>query len=215
MREKLVNAADRMVAVIAARQHGAISTAQLYAAGLTANGIARRVAAGRLHRVHRGVYAVGHAGLSREGAWMAAVVACGEGALLSHLSAAMLWGMLKSRQAAVHVSVPTPGGRARRKALHVHRCATLSPSHARLRSNIPVTSPARTLWDLRRVAPGDEFRRALRQAEFLRLPIHELEADRTRSELERRFLALCRRARLPAPEVNVRVGAFLVDLLWR
>jgi very-short-patch-repair endonuclease len=79
-----------------------------------------------------------------------------------------------------------------------------------------VTNPARTLTDLRRVLPAAQFAAALREAEYLRLPIGDrFESDRTRSELEARFLALCRRHRLPQPEVNVRVGPFKVDFLWR
>ncbi|MGH2984486.1 MAG: type IV toxin-antitoxin system AbiEi family antitoxin domain-containing protein [Solirubrobacterales bacterium] len=74
----------------AARQHGVVTFAQLRAAGVLSSGIADRVAAGRLHRVHRGVYAVGHSGLSQDGRWLAAVLACGERAVLSHRSAAAL-----------------------------------------------------------------------------------------------------------------------------
>ena len=82
------------------------------------------------------------------------------------------------------------------------------------RDNIPVTTPSRTLRDLRRTLPQPQFERALRQAEFLGLPVADLDPDHTRSELEARFLALCRRHRLPKPEVNVRIGRHLVDFLW-
>jgi hypothetical protein len=78
-----------------------------------------------------------------------------------------------------------------------------------------VTTPARTIADLRRTAPRWEFRRAIRQAEVLGLPLGEVPSERTRSDLERDFLKICRRYRLPAPEVNVEVGAYLADFLWR
>jgi predicted transcriptional regulator of viral defense system len=88
---------DRLVAQIAARQHGVVTFAQLLSAGLTPKGITRRVAAGRLHRLYRGVYAVGHAGLSSEGRWFAAVAACGERTVLSHRSAAELLRLLPAK----------------------------------------------------------------------------------------------------------------------
>jgi very-short-patch-repair endonuclease len=85
-----------------------------------------------------------------------------------------------------------------------------------MRSRIPVTTPARTLLDLRRVVPDWQWRRAVRQAEFKKLRLGpEIETDRTRSDLERDFLQLCRRHGLPAPEVNVRIGRWTVDFLWR
>jgi predicted transcriptional regulator of viral defense system len=98
---------DIWIARLAARQHGVISVGQLIAAGLTYEAIRRRVRAGRLHRVFRGVYAVGHRSLTFQGWWMAAVLACGEGAVLSHLSAAMHWGLLKARRGPIDVTVPT------------------------------------------------------------------------------------------------------------
>jgi very-short-patch-repair endonuclease len=161
------------------------------------------------------VYAVGHAGLSNEGRWMAAVLACGEGAVLSHRSAAALW-TIAPLPSVIEVMVSGDAGRRPRNGLRIHRSLTLRPSQTTRRAGIPVTKPSRTLEDLKRALPSDQFAAALRQAEFLRLPIGEqLEPDHTRSELEGRFLALCRRHRLPKPEVNVRVGPFLVDFLWR
>jgi very-short-patch-repair endonuclease len=152
---------------------------------------------------------------------MAAVLACGPAAVLSHVSAAELWGMLRSRRpspAAARdcVSHITVSGNARqRRGIHVHRSRTLDVHQVTRRLNIPVTTPSRTLADPRRLLPQPQFAAALRQAEFLRLPIDPaLESDRTRSELEARFLDLCRRHRLPKPEVNVRVGPFTVDFLW-
>jgi predicted transcriptional regulator of viral defense system len=145
-----------------------ITFEQLLAAGLSPAGITRRVQAGRLHRIHKGVYAVGHRGLSREGWWMAAVLACGAGAVLSHTSAAVLWGMRDRRNGPIHVTVPSSGGRARRSGLRIHR-SPLLPSETTVRSRIPVTRPDRTLSDLRRIVPEREYREALRKAEYLRL----------------------------------------------
>jgi very-short-patch-repair endonuclease len=208
--------ADAAVAHIAASQHGVVSLTQLTAAGIDRNGIWRRLRAHSLYRIHRGVYAVGHAGLSQHGIWRAAVLACGPGAVLSHASAAALWKVIASPLSLTHVTVPGDGGRKRRQGIVVHRSATLLLSHTILWNSIPVTKPARTLEDLRRVSPPNEFAAALRQAEYLRLPLGDRrEPDHTRSELEALFLRLCRRHRLPTPEVNVRVGPYTVDFLWR
>ncbi len=114
---------------------------------------------------------------------------------------------------AIHVTVP--GGARKRPGINVHRSRTLTPDQMTRRDNVPVTTPSRTLADLRRLLPRAEFGAALRQAEYLRLPIDPaLQPDRTRSELERRFLAVCRRHRLPKPAVNVTVGPFVVDFAW-
>jgi len=214
-------ASDRVqaaIAAVAARQHGVITTAQVLSCGLTSPGITNWVRAGRLHRVHRGVYAVGHPGISLEGEWMAAVLACGPAAVLSDLSAAMLWRMLEPRSALIHVTVRGGGGRARREGLVIHRRSTLPPGQSTARDDIPVTSTARTLDDLRRNSSTAEYRRALRQAEYLRLPLDDAaraDADGTRSGLEAEFLSFCKRHRLPTPEVNARIGPFTVDFLWR
>jgi very-short-patch-repair endonuclease len=153
---------------------------------------------------------------------MAAVLACGPDAVLSHLSAAEHWGMLRSRRtpspagfggSVPHVTVP---GEARsRNGIKVHRSRTLLRSQTTRRLGIPVTTPSRTLADLRRTIPPKRFAAALREAEFLGLPVDpRLEPDRTRSDMEALFLGLCRRRRLPKPEVNVRIGEFDVDFLW-
>ncbi|HKH41145.1 MAG TPA: DUF559 domain-containing protein [Solirubrobacterales bacterium] len=153
---------------------------------------------------------------------MAAVLACGEGAVLSHTSAGELWGMLRSRRPSspagvdvhAHVTVPTEAGR-RRRGIVIHRSRTLDTRQVTRRLGIPVTTPTRTLRDLRRTLPQLQFAAALRQAEFLDLPLEDsLATDRTRSELEARFLAHCRRHRLPQPDVNARVGDIVVDFAW-
>jgi very-short-patch-repair endonuclease len=214
MRDKRVNA-DAEVAAMAAQQHGVVTIAQLNRAGLLRPAVSRRVAAGRLHRVHRGVYAVGHRGLSKEGRWMAAVLACGDGAVLSHRSAAELWELLPTSPGAVHVTVPgRSGGRRKRHGLRIHR-SSLPTCDSTARSGIPVTTPARTIADLKRSVRAATARKAIREAEFRGLDLGDTDADHTRSELERAFLRLCRRHGLPEPEVNVRVGRFTVDFLWR
>jgi very-short-patch-repair endonuclease len=214
MREQVVNT-DAKVAAIAARRHGIVTFTQLKSAGVSRSGIYRRVAAARLHRVHRGIYAVGHRGLSREGRWMAAVLACGGGGVLSHRSAAELWELLPATQDPIHVTVPAQsGGRGKRDGLRIHR-SSLPRSDVTARSRIPVTTPARTVADLKRCVPADTLRKAIREAEFRGLDLGDTDTDRTRSELERVFLRLCRRHHLPEPEVNVRVAGFTVDFLWR
>jgi very-short-patch-repair endonuclease len=212
---KKVAPPDARVAAIAARQHGVVSIGQLRGAGLGDDVVSRRVTAGRLHRVHRGVYAVGHPALNFRGRCMAAVLAIGEGALLSHRSAAALWRMLPVAPGPIDVSLSSRGGRMQRRGIRIHRPASLSPDHGTHRYGIPITTPARTISDLRQVAPAPEHRRAVRQAEVLGLDIGDDPArDRTRSQLEHLFLRLCRRNHLPMPEVNVRVGTRVADFLW-
>lgn len=207
---------DLEIAEIAARQHGVASSRQLASAGLTRAAIHRRAEAGRLHRVHRGVYAVGHPPLNREGRWMAAVLACGQGAVLSHMSAAVLWGLLRPVSGLIHVSVPTYSGLRGHAGIRLHRCASLRSERFASRLGIPVTSPARTIEDIEGVLPAWLVRRAVRQAEMTGMQINQgAETDRTRSDLERDFLRLCHRFDIPAPEVNVKVGRWTVDFLWR
>jgi predicted transcriptional regulator of viral defense system len=162
---------DQVVAQIAARQHGVISFQQLIAAGLDPSGIWRRVRAGRLHRIHRGVYAIGHRNLSHQGWWMAAVLACGDGALLSHRSAAMNWGLIRPAMGEVDITVPTSAGRGHRNGIRVHRSTSLTPKDATIRQGIATTTPARTILDLRRVLDRTELQAAIGQAEVLHLPI--------------------------------------------
>jgi very-short-patch-repair endonuclease len=147
---------------------------------------------------------------------MAAVLACGEGAVLSHGSAAALWGLLAVRNGPVDVSVPTRGGRSRRSGIRLHRRLSLVAGTITRRLDIPVTTPARTIEDLRGTVPARQWRRAVRQAELAGFRLGpEVETDGTRSDLEWDFLRLCRSAGLPRPEVNVRLGRWTVDFLWR
>jgi very-short-patch-repair endonuclease len=146
---------------------------------------------------------------------MAAVLACGSGAMLSHRSAAELWALLIPGDGPLHVTVPTTAGRRRRPGLRIHRTPYLPDDATTRRHGIAVTTPARTLRDLRRLVSAAVLRRATRQAEYLGLDLGETDTDRTRSELERSFLQLCRRHRLPTPEVNAPIGPYTVDFLWR
>ena len=206
---------DRAIARLASRQHGLVTSAQLREAGLSSAAISKRVARERLHRLHRGVYSVGFAAESLEAKWMAAVLACGHSAVLSHRSAAVLWELLRPMEGPVEVSVRTQSGRGARRGIRLHRRAALSSEAVTLRNLIPVTTPAQTIEDLRRVVSPSLQRRALRQAEVRRLTLGPIgRGDRTRSELERRFLDLCRRNRIAAPLVNVRIGRWTVDFLW-
>lgn len=148
---------------------------------------------------------------------MAAVLACGEGAVLSHTSAAELWRIRRRprKPSASHVTVPSTAGKRRRRGI-VHRSSTLIARDCTRLQGIPVTTPARTLTDLRPLLSPARLAAAVREAEFRGLADRgALVTDRARSELEQRFLALCRRHRLPQPVVNVRVDRYVVDFLWR
>jgi very-short-patch-repair endonuclease len=209
---------DLVIARIASRQHGVVSVEQLRSVGLDKRATSRRVQSGRLHSVHRGVYAVGHSRLTFEGRCMAAVLALGDGAAVSHRSAAALWRMLPARDGPIEITVPGNGGREKRKGIRVHRSHSLIAGVSTLRDGIAVTKPTRTLRDLHRSVPPSLYRRAVRRGLDLRLISSEqLRSgdELTRSELERLFRSLCRRHRLPQPEVNARVDEFEVDFLWR
>ena len=157
------------MAELAAKQGGVISTAQLRALGLNKGAIQVRVRRGQLHRVHRGVYAVGHPAISRHGQFWAAVLACGSGAVLSHFAAAVLWGLLKWDDRLIEVTVVGSGGRGRPR-LRIHRARSLHPHDRDRQYGIPVTSPARTLLDLAGSNLSDKaLRRAVRQAQALHL----------------------------------------------
>jgi very-short-patch-repair endonuclease len=220
--------------MIAGRQHGIVARHQLESAGLGARAIRNRIARGHLHRVHRGVYAVGHRAPGWHGRWMAAVLACGEEAVLSHHSASALWELLKPIEGRIHVSVSTTNGRAAQRGIHLHRCLSLSPSRepspmpsylhreggrgrrlAAHRHGIPVTTIQRTIDDLKGIVRPHLLRRAKRQAELKGIQLDGTERRRARSDLEEDFFALARRHRLPLPETNVKLGRWEVDFLWR
>jgi hypothetical protein len=230
---------DRGLAEIATFQHGVVSCGQLYELGFGRGAVGHRLAVGRLHRIHVGVYAVGHRRLTVLGRWMAAVLACGEGALLSHRSAAAHWGLVPVGSVPIHVTalLRRPGQRG----VATHNVRRLHPDDREARDGIPVTSVARTFLDLAETVRPRQLRRVWEEAERLHLldvaavlrvwqrsrgrrglkPLRALLSDNlrplpeTRSELERRFLDVCHDAGLPAPSVNVLVGGLEVDALWR
>jgi predicted transcriptional regulator of viral defense system len=146
------------VARRAAEQWGVLSLEELLACGLNRKAVGVRVNGGRLHRLHRGVYAVGHANPPLEGRWLAAVKASGPSAVLSHLSAAALWGIVEGRERRPDVTLRGPGTRLV-PGVRLHRAALDADDRGRC-AGIPVTSPARTLVDLAAVASPQALRRA-------------------------------------------------------
>src|SRR4051812_35532846 len=131
---------DRRVAALAARQYGVVSRRQLRELDLSDRSITQRIAAGRLQPVHRGVFAVGHVVLVARGHWMAAVLACGENAVLSHAAAGALWGLRRSAATMIDVTVPGSGGRRRKAGIRIHRARS---ARATMHEGIPVTTPER------------------------------------------------------------------------
>jgi very-short-patch-repair endonuclease len=227
------------MARLAVRQHAVVSRSQLLAIGLSEDAIWRRVETGRLHRVHAGVYAVGHPLLFPYSRYMAAVLACGTHAVASHRSAGALHGLCRPASGDIEVIVPRAGGR-RRRGITVHGTRSLCPTEIGLCEHIPCTTPARTLVDLAAVLDRRRLRRALERSIELRLfdgvvmgaalersrgrrgtgVLRELlaalrdEPAPTRTELERLFLELVRELGLPMPVVNAYVGAYQVDFHW-
>ena len=143
--EKDTPSPDAVIAALAARQHGVVTLAQLFTAGMSRSAITRRLANGRLHRVHVGVYAVGHPGLSRRGEELAAVFAAGPGSALSHLSSGELHGISRFRAKCIEVVTPTQRAP---KGVCVHRCRSLGPRDITSENGIPVTTVHRVLVDL-------------------------------------------------------------------
>jgi very-short-patch-repair endonuclease len=218
-----------------------ICARQLYALGLSKDQVSSRTAAGWLHRLHRGVYAVGRRRATFEGRWLAAVFAAGKGAILSHQAAAELWGLRRrTGDGAIDVAVPSGSGKASRNGLVIHRLPALRPEERTFHRRIPVTTAARTILDLATFLPVRQLERAIDEAERLNLcneedlerivaahfgragagalrtllREHQAGSTATRNDLEERFLALCRKHRLPQPEVNVPLLDYIVDFLW-
>jgi very-short-patch-repair endonuclease len=213
-----------------------VSRAQLREAGLADGAIAHRLQIGRLHRVHRGVYAVGYAATAPLALAMAGVLAGGPGTVLSHRSAAALWELGVAWGGVVEVTTVTAH---RCPGVTVHRSRTIAREHVTVRAGIPVTTVARTLVDLADVLTDRALTRALNEAQVRhRLRLDHLSAlldatdgrrgarrlrnllehsagAPTRSALEDTFLALVDRERLPRPQVNQRVAGYEVDMLWR
>jgi predicted transcriptional regulator of viral defense system len=223
------------LAHLAARQHGLVTAAQLGDLGLTRYGVSKRVASGGLHPKHRGVYAVGHARLSQHGWWMAAVLAAGEGAVLSHLAAAKLWEVW--RRKAKGIDVTTPRQRRHRAGFRVHSARHLDRRDTTVHDGIPVTTVARTLVDLSSVLTAGQLANVIHEAAFrnrIDLEATRQAAERatgrhtlailaaslnahlsgsagTRSALEDQFLEQITRAGLPEPLVNTKIE---VDFHW-
>lgn len=232
----------RLIGEMAARQWGVVTRRQLLDAGLTRAMVGERVRRGQLVRLHRGVYAVGHERLRREGQWLAAVLAAGPGAVLSHRDAAALHDLRPGNHALIDVTTTAqprsvPG-------IRLHRTRTLDAQDITTVHGIPVTTVARTLLDLAGTVPHDHLTRAIKQAERQRTfdlkeveaamartrgrkgPGHRalqaaiaecaaLERHHTLSPLEDAFLGLLRDNGFPSPATNVTVEGLKVDAVWR
>jgi very-short-patch-repair endonuclease/predicted transcriptional regulator of viral defense system len=229
---------ERRIGTLAERQHGVVARRQLAALGLGRGAIDARVRIGHLQVLHRGVYAMGHVPLSIRGRWLAAVLACGDRAVLSHRSAACLWGLARPRRGPIDVT--NPRGSHGPAGIRLHR-SKLTEDEWTVEARVPITSVARTLLDLAEVLDEDGLRRAFEEADrlkLLRMPELErvcvragrrkglpalrrlIDAARdpvmTRSPLEDRFAEFYREhlADLPAPMTNVSILDHEVDAYW-
>ena len=226
------------LAKLAERQHGVVSIRQLTGPlGYSRSAVYRAVDAGRLHRLHPGVYAVGHTLLSLHGHCLAAALACGPDALLSHVSAAWLWGLTKTSP--LPASVSTPLHRKRRPSIRLHEARSLASEDRALREGIPVTALPRTLIDLAASVRFDWLERMVERSEELGLfdlrAVEDVLARNvghqgharlrraialyrpssfTRSGLEKRFLELVLAAGLPQPRTNYVEQGFELDCYW-
>jgi very-short-patch-repair endonuclease len=218
-----------VIAALAGVQHGVVSRTQLLAAGISERQIEWRLRTERLHRVRRGVYAVGHGALSHLGVWMAAVLVAGERAALSHWSAASLWRMRPGRGPRSHVTAPRK--RKGNQTITFHY-AHLLEDEVTTEQNIPVTTPARTLLDLAPLLPSPVLARMVESAPPSNLAqllsrhpqkpgvpklkkIVATPQPMTRSDLEATLLEAMTKAGLPHPEVNLVIEGYEVDFLWR
>jgi very-short-patch-repair endonuclease len=227
------------VSAVAGRQHGLITAAQLRAEGLTPSSITRRLERGRLYLVHRGVYSVGHSPLTLEARLHASVLAVGPDAVLSHVSAAVLWELTAVDLHSRRIDVSTTRRVGQRRGIRLHVTRRLPSQDVARHRDIPVTGPARTLADIAGVVAPGALRRAVREAEVQRLiTLDDVRAQLrpgrrgtarlralvdggsapTRSELEDRTLDLLVRHCFPRPRVNATVRAngraYEVDFLF-
>jgi very-short-patch-repair endonuclease len=210
---------------------------QLRALGFRPKAIEHRIAKGRLHPIWRGVYAVGRGELTQHGWWMAAVLACGEGAVLSHMDAAALWEIRPKRRGDIEVSVPMRACPVRRGII-VHRRTGLTPADVTRRQGIPVTSPICTVIDIAPDLSRDDLEAAINEADkrkltdpesirtalehmprrpgvgIVRKTLDQRTFTLTRSKLERHFVPLARRAGLTQPLTRQIVNGFEVDFYW-
>jgi hypothetical protein len=238
---------ERAVTALAASQHVVFDLDQLCELGLTASAVRKRASSGRFHRIYQAVYSlVPRELLTRDGRFMAAVLACGPGAVLSHRSAAWLHGLLRTDRENIEVTVPRSSARPR-PGIDIYCSATLTAADTTRVNNIPCAAVARTLLDIAGVLPQRRVERAFDQAETLQvfdlravrdqlarnptrpgaalvkkvLQEHYVGSTLTWSELEEKFVSLCRSADLPAPEVNQLIvlddggPPIRVDFLWR
>jgi very-short-patch-repair endonuclease len=229
--------ATKAIRELAERQHGVVAHRQLIALGLGAGLIEDRVRSGRLLPLHQGVFAVGHRRIGLHGEWMAATLACGPAAVLSHGSALHLWGVRRSRGA---IEVSRVSGHRRPHGLRLHQPRVIPPGDVTEHEGIPVTSLERALADTAGRFDDRQMERLLVEADRsgqLSWPTLQAVLDRpggrkgigrlrriaaevdpraaeTRSPPEVDFLALCRKSRLPLPQVNVIVEGRLVDFFW-
>lgn len=221
----------------AAGQHGVVTADQLLERGFTRSAIRCHERAGRLHLMHRRVYAVGRPEVERRGVLLAAVLACGPGAILSDESGTELWRMLPRFEGRIHVTVSAPRG-PRHPGLLVHRRSSPVRGETVVLGGIPVTAPARTLVDVAARLHPAVLERAINEAdrlnlidpESLRREVGQMRRrpgalalatllDRrtftlTDSELERMFLPIVRRAHLPFPETGAWLNGFKSDFYW-
>jgi very-short-patch-repair endonuclease len=230
---------DVRVANLATNQHRVAAYWQLRRCGLSAAAIRHRVSNGRLHPMHEGVYAVGHRDVGRKGFLMAAVLACGKGAALSHRTGADHRGLIRTSSAAIHVTVPSRY-KPKLRGVIVHLTRQMTDADWTIVDGIPVTSVPRTLLDLAPLVSPRELVKALEQAERLRLfDMHAFEellgrsrgrrgakalraalaelyaqAPDTKSPLEDRFFDFCRERCIELPQLNVVIADFCVDAAW-
>jgi very-short-patch-repair endonuclease len=236
-----LDAIEREIHALATRQHGVVARRQLLRLGLGADAIDHRRASGRLVTLQRGVYALGHVALRREGPMLAEILAAGEHAVASHRSAAALWGIRPWTQRFVELTMPGRGGTLRRQGRIVHHSTDLPATERSVASGVPTTSLARTLVDLAAIVPAHHLRRAVERAEQAELfdlvavsavleahpgrpgrrPLLALLADMhghgvsvTRSDLEAMVLQLCLDHGFPRPQVNRHDGVRESDFRW-
>jgi very-short-patch-repair endonuclease len=231
------HSAEAALASLASRQHGVVATSQLRRLGFTKQAVGRYVERRRLLRLHKGVYAVGHTGLTADSRRLAAVMACGAGALLSHRAAGGAQGLLSY---APQLEVTVPRSRKPREGILVHRSRLIHDEDRSTVRGIPVTSVARTLVDLADVLSEERLAKAVHEAEVQRvfdlwaleralarlpgrsgrhrlrrvLAAYQPDPHFQRSEAERRFKRLCEQHRLPQPQFNVNRAGYELDAYW-
>jgi very-short-patch-repair endonuclease len=223
-----------VVGELAGRQHGVVALAQLRTLGVPAHVARERVKAKRWYALHRGVYAVGHRALTAKSRLLAAVFACGPGAVASHRAAGNLHGLLDWSG----FEVTAPRGCGGKAGITVHRSRVLSEADRMVVDGIPTTTVARTVVDMADVLSDERLAKAIHRAEILRvfdlralerawipgrrgehrlrrvLANYRPEPHLLRSQAERRLKQLCEQHHLPQPQFNVQVAGYEVDVYW-